>query len=101
MDIQDILKEGDSVGDVNHIGLIPLEIAGSKLDPSNFSVLHLPCLFESQPACKMMRITLDGLVKHPVDKIAYVVCFREDYAMCAYSYDGEHFGQFELRLKGE
>jgi hypothetical protein len=100
MDIQDILKQGDSVGDVNYIGLIPLKVAGLELKASNFSVLNLPCLFESSPATKMMQIALDGLVKHPVNKIAYVVCFREDYAVCAYSYDGEHFGQFELRLKG-
>ena len=107
MDIQDILKEGDSVGDV-HSGL-PRKISKGtdswEVEVSNYSLLNLSNFSEPDlghyAATMMLDIALEGLVRHPVNKIAYVVCFRDDYAVCAFSYDGTHYGQFELKLKGK
>lgn len=107
MDIQDILKQGDSVGDV-HDGLprkitVGYDVATTwEVEVSNYSLIDLcgePDLGH-YPASIMLDIALDGLVRHPVNKIAYVVCFRGEYAVCAFSYDGTHYGQFELKLKG-
>ena len=108
MDIQDILKPGDSVGDV-HDGL-PRKISKGtdswEVEASNYSLIDLcgePDL-AYYPGLLMLDIALDGLVRHPVNKTAYVVNVRNDkgsYAVCAFSYNGSTYGQFELRLKGE
>ena len=110
MDIQDILKPGDSVGDV-HDGL-PRKISKGtdswEVEVLNYSLLDLSNSSEPDlghyAATMMLDIALDGLVRHPVNKIAYVVNVRNykgSYAVCAFSYDGTHYGQFELKLKGK